>query len=95
MVRQAHYGVERTTIILEKPVLKRVRDKAKKEGKTLKDTLREIILEGLNRPQRKKETLPELPSFHMGRALVDVSNRERLYEIWDKEEAEEKARRGS
>ena len=86
--------MERTTIILDKPVLKRVREKARKEGKTLKDTLTEIILAGLNRPPRKRETLPELPSFHLGRPLVDVANRTRLYEMWDKEESEEKGRRG-
>lgn len=84
--------MERTTIILDRPILNRIRAQAHKEKKTLRETLREIILKGLNQPSLKKIRPLALPSFRMGKELIDISNRARLYELWDKED--HKVRKG-
>ena len=72
----------RTTIMLERPILDRIREQAHRSRQTLRKTLRDLILAGLSRVKKEKRPLPSLPTFNLGREKVDVSHRVRLYEMF-------------
>lgn len=73
----------RTTIILEKPILERIRERARQNRQTLRETIRTLILAGLT---KKTKPVPlKLPTLNLGREKIDISNRTKLYEMWDEE----------
>jgi hypothetical protein len=43
----------------------------------------ETALRGLFRSQKKHEEVPSLPAFHSGGTLVDVADREALYQAME------------
>jgi hypothetical protein len=45
----------------------------------------ETALRLLLRSQRKRGTLPPLPTFHGGRELVDIADRDALYRAMEEE----------
>lgn len=75
--------MERTTIMLEKPVLDKVREKARMERKSLREVLHEVIVAGLRRtaPQVLQPLDPGV--LGLGREKVDIASRARLYEIFE------------
>lgn len=75
----------RTTIMLEKPILERIRETARKNHQTLRETIRNLILAGLTRAPKSKATPFKLPVLNLGREKIDLSSRTRLYEMWDEE----------
>ncbi|MBI4237216.1 MAG: hypothetical protein HY696_02210 [Deltaproteobacteria bacterium] len=75
----------RTTIILEQPLLERIRETARKSRQTLRETLRTLILAGLSNMSPTKATPLHLPSLHLGKERRDIANRARLYALWDEE----------
>ncbi len=75
----------RTTILLEKPLLDRVRHKAHVSHRTLRETIRDLLLAGLARSQKSRARPEHLPDLKLGQELSDVSSRSRLYELWDKD----------
>lgn len=78
--------MNRTTIILEKPLLNKLRQQAHKNKKTLKNTIRELILLGLKRSEKECKDVPELLELNLGPELEDLSNREFLYKLWENED---------
>lgn len=78
--------MNRTTIILEKPLLNKLRQKAHQNKKTLKDTIRELILLGLRRAEKESFDLPAFSQLDLGPELEDLSSREFLYKLWEKED---------
>ncbi len=81
-----HYNMnERTSILLDRPLLVRIRREARKGGQTLTETIRALLLAGLAKKSRRAEKHTPLPSYSMGRELADLTSRSRLYEIWDRE----------
>lgn len=73
----------RTTIMLERPLLDRIRRQARVQGKTLREAIRGLLLAGLGRATPSKAKLPPLPTLRLGREKCDISQRARLYELWD------------
>lgn len=73
--------MKRTTLILDERSFSQIKQLAAKEGRTLSSITDELLREGLARRQRHR--MPEvrtLPSFSMGRPVVDLADRDRLYE---------------
>ena len=75
--------MERTSICLDKPLLKNIRTRAHREGKTLKQTIIELLQLGLARLDKQQNQLPALPVLNLGQELFDISNRSKLYEQWE------------
>jgi hypothetical protein len=74
----------KTTLIIPDPVIRDLKRHAAKRGTTMSELATELLRKGLaNRP--KAPGLPPLPSSNAGRLLVDVANREALYDVLDAE----------
>lgn len=57
----------------------RVRALAQKEGRTISEVVNELLVEGLQRRQGTRRSKPlELPRFEMGKARVNVADRDAL-----------------
>lgn len=76
----------RTTIMLDKPILEKIRRQAREGRQTLRETIRNLLLAGMAKTQKKKNPPFSLPTFDMGREKIDISNRTRLYEILEERE---------
>lgn len=68
----------KTTLNIDDSVMARLRREAARTGRTMSELV-ETALRNLLRPRRGRETLPPLPSFDGGGALVDIADREALY----------------
>jgi len=76
--------MNRTTILLDEELQKRLKAKAKKEGKTVTRLIETYIRAGLNKSGGlSKPPAKLLPSFSLGEAYVDPSDRSRLWDLMD------------
>ncbi len=76
--------MHRTTVILDPSLEKKLRKKAKQEGKTLTEMIQTFIREGLNQAfSRKGLRRISLPAFSMGLPSVDPADRSRLWDLMD------------
>jgi len=74
----------RTTLTVPDAVFRELKRFAAKRGIAISEVVTEMVLEGLaKRPQLA--SLPPLPSFNMGRPLVDVADRDALYDVLEAE----------
>jgi hypothetical protein len=74
----------KTTLIIPDPVFRDLKRNAAKRGTTMSELAAELLRKGLDeRP--KPSRLPPLPSFNAGRILVDVADRDALYDVLDAE----------
>jgi hypothetical protein len=75
----------RTTLIIDDQLFRELKKRAAEENRTLSDVTQEVLRLGLARrapargPRRNK-----LRTYSMGRALVDVADRDQLYEVLDR-----------
>ncbi len=68
----------KTTLNIDERVMAELKREAARQGRTMSDLV-ETALRLFLRAPRRKQPLPPLPVFHGGGALVDVANREALY----------------
>lgn len=79
-----------TTLTLDDAVMRELREEAARRGTSL-SALVEVAVSRLlaERPapeaEREPDELPPLPSWNLGKPLVDVADREALYEAIDAE----------
>jgi len=69
----------KTTLNIDEGVMRRLREEAARQGKTMSELVESALRVFLQASRRKTSGLPELPSFDSGGALVDVADRESLY----------------
>jgi hypothetical protein len=69
----------KTTLNIDDRVMARLRQEAARTGKTMSELV-ETALRQLFKASRTPPELPPLPVFDTGGALVDVANREALYD---------------
>ena len=72
----------KTTLNIAPTVMARLKREAARQGRTMSEMV-ETALRLMLREQRKRGALPELPSFHGGRELVDIADRDALYRAMD------------
>jgi hypothetical protein len=72
----------KTTLNIDDTVFARLKQEAGRQGKTMSELV-ETGLRMLFKASRDQRRLPALPSFQSGGQLVDVSNRDALYDVLD------------
>ncbi len=76
----------KTTLVIDDRVMRRLKQEAAKQGCTMSalvEAALRMLLDGRKEPPGK---LPRLPVFHGGPPLVDIANREALYQVMEEEE---------
>jgi hypothetical protein len=68
----------KTTLNIDATTMAKLKREAARQGRTMSEMV-ENALRLLLRDQHKREPLPELPTFHGGRELVDIADRDALY----------------
>ena len=72
----------KTTLNIDETVMSDLKREAARQGKTMSELV-ETALRNLLRAQEKPPVLAPLPVFRSGGALVDVVDRNALYEAMD------------
>ena len=72
----------KTTLNIDDTVMAQLRREAARQGRTMSDLV-ETALRLLFQSRRSREKLPPLPTFKSGGALVDVADREALYQAME------------
>ena len=72
----------KTTLNIDETVMAELRRQAARQGRTMSDLV-ETALRNLFQSQRKPAEFPPLPTFHGGGALVDIADREALYQAME------------
>jgi hypothetical protein len=72
----------KTTLNIDDTVMAELKQEAARQGRTMSDLV-ETALRLLLRSRRRRGDLPPLPSFRSGGALVDVADREALYQAME------------
>lgn len=75
----------RTTLVIDEELFRELRRRAAEEGRTLSEVTQEALRRGLApRETRRRPKRVKLPSFHMGKPLVDLADRNQLYDVLDR-----------
>jgi len=72
----------KTTLNIDDSVMAQLRREAARSGRTMSELV-ETALRMLFRARRKKEDLPPLPTFRSGGQLVDIADRDALYDAME------------
>lgn len=69
----------KTTVIIDDAVMGKLKREAARQGRTMSEMI-ETALRLFLSPNQGKQDLPPLPTFDMGRPLVDYADRDALEE---------------
>jgi urease gamma subunit len=72
----------KTTLNIDDTVMAQLKLESARQGRTMSELV-ESALRTLFRDQRQRTTLPLLPTFSGGRELVDIADRDALYDAMD------------
>ena len=75
--------MKRTTLVIEEELLEKIKKRARREKRSLKECVNNILREGLKRNSSDKPWKLSWKTFAMGRPLVDLSNRDALYHLME------------
>jgi len=73
----------KTTLNIDDGVLRKLRSEAARQQRTMSELV-ETALRLLFQQRRQRRPLPELPRYSLGAELVDVANREALYDAMER-----------
>ncbi len=72
----------KTTLNIDETVMNQLRREAARQGRTMSDLV-ETALRSLFQSQKKPPPLAPLPTFDSGGAMVDVADRDALYQAME------------
>jgi hypothetical protein len=72
----------KTTLNIDDKVMLELKREAARRGRTMSELV-ETALRMLLRPRRPQGRLPPLPTFRSGGALVDIADRDALYQAME------------
>ena len=72
----------KTTLNIDDKVMNDLKREAARQGRTMSELV-ELALRLLLRSQRKRHNITPLPMFHGGGALVDIADRDALYQAME------------
>lgn len=73
----------KTTLVLDDALVDRVRERAKERGVSMSSIVEEAIVRMLTEKAPSDHVPLELPSFNSGGYLVDITDRNALYDAMD------------
>lgn len=73
----------KTTLNIDETVMAMLKQESKRQGRTMSELV-ESALRNLFRAQHEQRELAALPTFDSGGTLVDVANRDALYDAMDR-----------
>ncbi|CAN5607301.1 hypothetical protein BH20VER3_BH20VER3_19990 [soil metagenome] len=74
----------KTTLNIDDTVMARLRREAARQNRTMSELVEaalRLLFHSGQRPRKKK--LPPLPTFHGGKPLVDIADRDALYDVME------------
>ena len=75
----------RTTLVIDDELFRQLKRRAIEEGRTPAAVTQEALRRGLTRREpRRPPRRVKLPSFPMGKPLVDLADRNQLYDVLDR-----------
>ncbi|MCP4662750.1 MAG: CopG family transcriptional regulator [bacterium] len=74
-----------TTLIIDDAILTRLQEEAARHGQTPSELVEAALRAMLPKRKVRHQEVPPLPSYHGGEFLVDVANRDALYEAMENE----------
>jgi Arc/MetJ family transcription regulator len=72
----------KTTLNIDETVMTDLKREAARQGRTMSELV-ETALRLLLRSQKKRNSLPDLPTFDGGEPLVDIADRDALYDAME------------
>jgi hypothetical protein len=72
----------KTTLNIDETVMADLKREAVRQGRTMSELV-ETALRLLLRSQKKRTRLPDLPTFDGGEPLVDIADRDALYDAME------------
>ncbi len=75
----------KTTLNIDDAVMIQLKMEAARQQRTMSEIV-ETVLRRFLEPKSKRGALPPLPSFNSGGHLVDISNRDALYDAMEERE---------
>jgi hypothetical protein len=72
----------KTTLNIDDTVMAELKREAARQGRTMSELV-EVALRMFFRPRQKSEELPALPTFRSGGAMIDVADRDALYQAME------------
>ena len=72
----------KTTLVIDDSVMTRLKREAVRQGRTISDLVEEALRLLLQTP-KERPPLPPLPSFKSGGYLVEIADRESLYQAME------------
>jgi Arc/MetJ family transcription regulator len=72
----------KTTLNIDDTVMAQLRQEAARQGRTMSELV-ETALRRLFNPQKKSEGLADLPTFRSGGTIVEIADREALYQAME------------
>ena len=76
----------KTTLIINDGIMRRLKQRAAAEKRTLSELVEAALRLLLDFTRKKADKLPPLPSFSGGEHLVDISNRDALYDAMESDD---------
>jgi hypothetical protein len=73
----------KTTLNIDDTVMAQLKRESLQQGRTMSELV-ESALRTLFKEQRQQNILRPLPTFHGGRELVDIADRNALYDVMDR-----------
>jgi hypothetical protein len=72
----------KTTLNIDDTVMAQLKREAARQKRTMSELV-ETALRSLFRSQKTRQHVPPLPTFHSGGALVDIADRDALYQAME------------
>ena len=74
----------RTTLTIDDEVLKRIREKAARDGRTLQETVNDLLRQALTPPRSRPRASLDLRGWEAAtRPGVDLLDRDKLFDLMD------------
>lgn len=75
----------KTTLVIDDGVMRRLKEEAARRNTTISEMVEAALRRMLDTPPPAELELPPLPTFDGGGALVDISDRDALYEAMEQD----------
>ena len=75
----------KTTLVIDDGIMRRIKEEAARRKTTISAMVEAALRKMLETPPPERQKLRPLPTFDGGGALVDISDRDALYEAMERE----------